>query len=762
MSERKESFLYRSCTNFNIDFEKYPNEVEKPIILLENEFFGEGADQSVSLNYYVAHNSGDSFSERQQTKDSFYRKYKSFIDFLFYYAEELKSIKIILLEEKDYVYATGRNSNGAAYFQLENIFILNITQLLQYESDYWRHVIVHEKEHVNQHNSLSCNQSRFNNQTLSMLYESNAEYVATKDEEYLRLRQLSLNPVSRRMGIDQIFEENSAKEFLFDHFEQNGIDCGINCDPYSLAGVWNYIGTFDQVVATKARDGDFRTENSTEFLSKNEYLGMSVGRLLGLVTWGTLYSDDETMKNINKYIGFNYNGKYPYMLTSEDVFTETRSSVRFSAANFEVDSGVVQKMINLKKLKFILKAEAPLFVSDRSFDVEVNIVDLSSLAIIDSFELKDNDFIGDIFEIDLSGKNLEAIAGSNLGFSIYNSTGEHLYISLAAAQYVEDCNLDGQADDLAEINEFGGIISLTATVAEEAFIANGARICGNSVVSGENTYISGSRIVMQDSNINNACSHVFIEANGLPVVNAQDYYKSNFVYISNSDLCSGGSDNRGVVISSNTVDARVEISNSVIASAANLDETNVIDSDIMGTGFNNAMNSYLYNSMLSGANYISESVLNGVNVYAPSNPFVMNDGFELVNSFQGTALYNVIDGRKNISGYNLIQGPVISEVSISAGLPLAERVGGYIVLNQLRANMSKTTVSGVQAIGMNVDESNLSGDSSANYRSQVNAPLWRVNASGYYLINHPIDRTSLRDQKTTSSFKPYVFEPWGP
>ena len=182
----------------------------------------------------------------------------------------------------------------------------------------------------------------------------------------------------------------------------------------------------------------------------------------------------------------------------------------------------------------------------------------------------------------------------------------------------------------------------------------------------------------------------------------------------------------------------------------------------MGTGFNNAMNSYLYNSMLSGANYISESVLNGVNVYAPSNPFVMNDGFELVNSFQGTALYNVIDGRKNISGYNLIQGPVISEVSISAGLPLAERVGGYIVLNQLRANMSKTTVSGVQAIGMNVDESNLSGDSSANYRSQVNAPLWRVNASGYYLINHPIDRTSLRDQKTTSSFKPYVFEPWGP
>ena len=76
--------------------------------------------------------------------------------------------------------------------------------------------------------------------------------------------------------------------------------------------------------------------------------------------------------------------------------------------------------------------------------------------------------------------------------------------------------------------------------------------------------------------------------------------------------------------------------------------------------------------------------------------------------------------------------------------------------------MSGTPVSGLQTVNSTVDDSVLNGQSNEQYQSQVNAHLWRVNASGYYLINHGIDSTSIRNQETTSSFKPYEFEPWGP
>ena len=760
-TEFENSLLYRYCTDFKIGYESNGIGVEDPLTLIEAE--NQSTSSPESFRFLFSYKGVNDQDSKDKAGDQFVRRYKELIDFFTKYSAELGNIQLILLEHGDFVFATGaKSANGATYFQLHNKILLNITKIIDKKRDYWRHVLVHELQHIEQNDQLLCDISKISQPTQRVLFESNADFVASTDSEYLLLKKsVEGKFTSRRQGEYVIDSNVEAANFASKQFEDEGLNCTSNlCDPYSLSNIWSFIGDFKSVVVNKAQQIDLRSLQATDFFQNNEYVNFSAGQLLSLSTWGTFYPNNDNLKNNNDYIGFEYAGGYPWVI-DRDNYISSRLADKNGAVNFRVRASKINELLDVKKVKFNLKAELPIPL--QIFRLEVNFIDISNLEIISTFNLDQDDFIGGAYQFDLNSIIGEEFRDKELGVSMFNKTTDGLNLTLSAAQFTDNCNLDEFEGDYAEVNEFGGIISVDSSVDESAFIANGARVCGNSTILGENTYISGARTLIENSYVDDSCSHVFIETQGIPFVDPNDYFNTNFLRISNnSTICNGGVDTRGIVIKSYSVNSKVDISNSIIASAVNLDETDIFDSEILGDGFVNAINSFLFNSSISGSNYIFDSVLNGVNVYAPSSPFVLNDGFEFINSFQGTAMYNVQSGRKSVRGYNLIQGPVLSEISINAGTPLKNRVNGYVVLNHLRASMSGTPVSGLQTVNSTVDDSVLNGQSNEQYQSQVNAHLWRVNASGYYLINHGIDRTSIRNQETTSSFKPYEFEPWGP
>ena len=331
---------------------------------------------------------------------------------------------------------------------------------------------------------------------------------------------------------------------------------------------------------------------------------------------------------------------------------------------------------------------------------------------------------------------------------------------------IADCNLDGINDDPAYITTEGGFFEIGTPIAEGATIAGGARVCGNSRILNNNTYIDGERVLLNDVFIDEKCSHVLISSTGSLSAFLEDPQKSNFLELFNMQICTNFGAGGGIVIDSSKSLKRISLYNSVIGSSVHIDETDMNNAVISGDGFVTLNNSFVYDSNVKGANYISDSVLNRINVNAPINPFTLNDSSQIVNSLQGTAMYSVAEGRKSISGYNLIQGPVLTNVSIAATLPLKNRVNGFVVLNHIRASSSGTRIDGIQTVNATVDDCTLNGRADEVYQSSVDWSIWRVDASGYYKIDHPLGRpefrTRVHNQRTISNIGEYEFEPYGP
>ncbi|MAZ48935.1 MAG: hypothetical protein CME65_10245 [Halobacteriovoraceae bacterium] len=107
-------------------------------------------------------------------------------------------------------------------------------------------------------------------------------------------------------------------------------------------------------------------------------------------------------------------------------------------------------------------------------------------------------------------------------------------IEKAAQLKLDDCNLDGIADDPAVLNDRLGIVSenliLEGKIVNNFWVQNGARVCGESTeIKGAGT-LNGRDLILEDTLVGDKC--LFVTFDG-----SRDFVESKRTRIKNSEIC---------------------------------------------------------------------------------------------------------------------------------------------------------------------------------------------------------------------------------
>jgi len=106
---------------------------------------------------------------------------------------------------------------------------------------------------------------------------------------------------------------------------------------------------------------------------------------------------------------------------------------------------------------------------------------------------------------------------------------------LAQSLVITDCNGNGIEGDVAHVNPYGGFVEESAQVHVGATIANGARVCGSSIINSPDVFIEGVDTIVDDSEIGDELVGNYYYINN-SLIRSSKLYGDGQKYIVNSDI----------------------------------------------------------------------------------------------------------------------------------------------------------------------------------------------------------------------------------